>query len=792
MTTGILRRCRVLDLADEKGAYCSRLLAEMGADVIKVEPPGGDPARQKGPFLDQLPDTEESLYFQYVNAGKRGITLAMHREPDASMFRRLAAGADVIVESFEPGYLDRFDLGYKHLSALNPGLIVASITGFGLTGPYRLFVSSDIVASGMGGQMYITGREDTPPLSLCGDQSYYIASMFAAIGILQALRARRAGGKGQHIDISLQECVAATLDHVLPRYFSHGEVSRRQGSLHWSGGFCVFPCLDGYALLSLFMNWDTLVEWLDSEGMADDLLQRRWQDPEQRRRGTDHIIEVLERWSLSHQAAYLEEQGQLMGFPWARVAGVDDVAASPQLRSRGFFIRTRHPGTGRVYESPGVPARLSLTPFGLGRPAPRLGEHNAQVLGDAGSGETEDQMNNVPARMARTTAGPPLAGVRVLDFTRVLAGPYATRLMADFGAEVIKVQRPSGNEQDPLGGAYYGAWNRNKRSIALDMSRPEGLALARRLIGASDILVENFSPRVMANWGLDYPHVRELRPDIIMVSISAMGQTGPLRDFTGFAPTLHALSGMTHLTSFPGKPPLGPGYSYADHVAGLTAALATLAALEHRSLTGEGQFVDVSVLESMCALMGPALLDWTVNRHKTAPHGNGSPDAAPHGCYRCAGEDAWCVLAVETEEQWRSFAAALEHPEWVGDARFSSKASRLQNAAELDRLVEKWTSRLTPDRAMIELQKAGIPAGKVQDARQIAADPQLNARRFFTEPEPASSGLKCDGSPIRILGVPPPCRTAPAPGQDTDDVLTDILGLDKREVMLLKQEGVIS
>ena len=372
---GILSGERVLDLADDKGMLCSRLLADMGAEVIRVEKPEADSARS-------LPPWE-------TNLGKLSITLNIAAEPGQEIFKKLVKTADVVVESYPPGYLETLALGYSQLNQINPRLVITSITNFGQAGPYRDYKSCDMVTSALGGQMYVCGEPETPPLKPFGNQAYYSACLFAAIGILLALWNRHTTGRGQHIDISLQECVAATLDHVLVRYFYEGMVSRRQGSLHWNNAFRIFPCRDGYILLSLFQQWQTLVEWLDSEGMAEDLTDKKWLDRGEQLKQLNHIIEVLERWTKSHTVAELVEKGQLMRFPWAEVASIPELTDNPQLKERGFFVDIQHPQTGKKYKYPGAPCKLSRSPWQVGSHVAAVGEHNKEVYQVLGLSEDE-------------------------------------------------------------------------------------------------------------------------------------------------------------------------------------------------------------------------------------------------------------------------------------------------------------------------------------------------------------------------------------------------------------------
>jgi crotonobetainyl-CoA:carnitine CoA-transferase CaiB-like acyl-CoA transferase len=309
-----------------------------------------------------------------------------------------------------------------------------------------------------------------------------------------------------------------------------------------------------------------------------------------------------------------------------------------------------------------------------------------------------------------------LRGIRVLDFTWLLAGPYATRILADFGAEVIKIQSKkiaTGTESNVTG--YFNTWNRNKLSITVDMTHPESNELVLNLVKINDVVIENFSPRVMVNWGLSYETLKEIKPDIIMVSLSGMGHTGPWKDFVALGPTVQALSGLTYLTSYNQGPPVGMGYSYADPLAGLFAALATLVALEYRATTGSGQYVDILEYEAMCSLLGPAILDYSVNHNLHIPQGNASEymPASPHGCYQCIGDDRWCVITVRTDEEWLALCRAMGNPAWAKQKKLSSLQKRLKHKEELEEFLGQWTSIHTPEEIVSVLQEAEVPCGLV-------------------------------------------------------------------------------
>lgn len=379
---------KVLDLADEKASFCSKLLADMGAYVIKVEPPGGDSSRDIGPFFNDTPHPEKSLFFWYHNTNKRGITLNLEHKAGRDIFCKLLKNADIIVESFPPGYLRDLELEFESLCTINPRVILVSVTGYGQDGPRSNLTSCDLIASAMGGQMYVTGDPSTPPLKPFGEQSSYTASLYAVIGILLALRKRKRTGKGEHVDISLQEAVTSTLEHVMVRYFHDHMIPQRTGGLYWNHEFCIVPCKDGFMLVTLLQHWETLVEWMDSEGMADDLMDEKWKDQKYRLQHLDHIVEVVKRWTQIHTKEELFELGQVMGFPWAPVSLPSEVIESPQLKERGFFLPINHPELATVVYYPRLPYKCTPPMAMKRRRAPLIGEDNARVFqGELGLSE---------------------------------------------------------------------------------------------------------------------------------------------------------------------------------------------------------------------------------------------------------------------------------------------------------------------------------------------------------------------------------------------------------------------
>jgi len=357
----LLRNVRILDFTDAKGMLCGKLLADMGAEVIIIDKPGSSSPQS------------------YAAAGKRSITLDITKPAGQGLFKQLAAVSDILIESFSPGTLDKAGIGYQDCSKINPELIFCSITLFGQNGPYHNYQASELVAGSLGGSVYVNGDPDKEPLKLPGAQSYNTAGLYAANAVMLALWKRNNTGKGSFIDVSVQECTASTLDHILVRQKALEEKAVRRGGLYWNNAFQVFRCKDGYALLTLLQQWDTLVEWLDSEGMAADLKDDRWSNDEFRQKNIDHITAVIGEWTIKHSVDELVETGQLMRFPWARISSPADVLSDEQLTARGYFETVEGEAAGRKYIFPGAPVKMSGAVWTAKTEFAQPGEANEEI-----------------------------------------------------------------------------------------------------------------------------------------------------------------------------------------------------------------------------------------------------------------------------------------------------------------------------------------------------------------------------------------------------------------------------
>jgi crotonobetainyl-CoA:carnitine CoA-transferase CaiB-like acyl-CoA transferase len=788
VATRALSGLRVLDYTGRMGGYCGLLLANLGAEVILIEPPGGDPMRVEGPFKNSRPDPEQSLSFASLHTNKRGLVLKLEEEGDRRILRNLVREADVLVEDKPSGYLDRQGLGYPSLQSVNPTLVLTSISGFGESGPYRDFKTPNIVAFAMGGLMNLCGHPGRAPLVGPCDVAYHLGSVHAAFGTLVALYNRRVTGRGEHVEVSLQEVLAADpFLRIITRYSATGEIPARTGHSQSTTVAETYQCRDGYA--RIFVNqpdhWRRFVEWL---GRPPELLDPKLENVQNRFPLRELVDRLVEARTLNYEVKNFFEEFQSLRLAAAPINPPSAFLADEQTQHRNYLATVNHPRLG-LHIFPGDPYRFSESPWCIERGAPLLGEHQQQI--GLALAQPSAWLNE--CRSVNTAPAPGnnlFEGVRVISFPTGVVGPALGALLAEHGAEVISIEASRVARSPQRGQKFQIASdlesNRGRRRIVIDMKHPEGVALAKRLIAKSDVVVENFSARVMASWGLDYARVKELRTDIIMASLQAFGQTGPRRDFVSFGPILMSYSGMAYLWRDPEieRPGAGCQTAFPDYVAPSYGALAILAALHYRQRTGKGQYIDISQAETAASMIGPAMLEYLVNGREPQPQGNFSATAAPHGCYRCKGDDRWCVIAIETQEEWIRFCEIAGHREWLSDHRFAEPAARVSYRDELDYWIGKWTARYTPHQLMLMLQRQGIAAGVVQTAEDLYRDPHLRERGFAREVfHPQIGWVTRAGPSVRLAGQTfAPRSFTHVAGEDNETVLSEILGMSSEEI----------
>jgi benzylsuccinate CoA-transferase BbsE subunit len=378
--SGALAGLRILDLSNYRGQLCARLLADMGADVIKVEPPGGDEARRIGPFADDHAHSDRSLFFWFYNLNKRSVTIDLTQRRGIELLIQLARGTDVVIETFAPGAMLAMGLGWDALHAANPALVLLSIAPFGQTGPYRDFDADDTVLAAMGGMLYVNGWPGRAPVRPWGLQAYHSSAYYAAIATMCALFARDRDGAGQWIDLSMQEATAAAVEHVAGSYFGEGRIEPRRGTLHWSRYFRVGKCRDGYIMHCTLGDWTSLIQWVAADGRAQDLTGPEWEDVQYRATHAEHLFDVLDEWVADYARDELLERAQTLRLPYATVRNPEALLDDEQLSARGYFVEVEHPELGRTFRYPGAPYVFNGSPWRVRRRPPLVGEHTSEIL----------------------------------------------------------------------------------------------------------------------------------------------------------------------------------------------------------------------------------------------------------------------------------------------------------------------------------------------------------------------------------------------------------------------------
>jgi crotonobetainyl-CoA:carnitine CoA-transferase CaiB-like acyl-CoA transferase len=795
--SGALSGLRILDLTSRRGGYCGMLLANLGAEVVFIEPPAGDPTRREAPFKSDAAQPDGSLSFAAYHTNKKGIVVDLETAYGKTTFRALVANADVLIEDRPPGYLDRIGISYQAVQAINPSLVITSITGFGLTGPYRDFKAPNLVAFAMGGLMNLCGHPARAPLMGPCDVAYHLGSVHAAFGTLVALYNRRGTGRGDHVEVSLQDVlVADPFLRIITRYSVTGEIPERTGHSQSTTVAETYKCKDGYA--RIFCNqpdhWKRLVEWL---GNPPELMDPKFENVQNRYPLRPVLDRIIEARTLTADTKTFFEEFQSHRLAASPINSPSAFLEDPQTKHRRYVVEIDDPSLGR-HRFPGDPYKFSESPWRIERGAPLLGEHQRAVANElAKASPWLEALRGISERAGHSL---PFAGIRVLSFPTGIVGPALGSLLAEHGAQVISVEAGR-TVRSPQRGQRFQITSdleshRNKRRIAINMKHPEGLGLAKRLIALSDVVAENFSARVMASWRLDYPRMREVREDIIMASLQAFGQTGPRRDFVSFGPILMAFSGMTYLWRDPEveRPGAACQTAFPDYVAPSYGALAILAALHYRARTGKGQYIDISQAETAASMLGSAYLEWLINGREPEPQGNFSSWAAPHGCYRCKGDDRWCVISVETQEEWLRFCDVVGHSEWTTDPRFADLSARVSHKSELDALIESWTGRRTPHQVMLILQRDGIAAGVVQTAEDLYRDPHLRERGFARDVYYNQVGwVTRVGPSVRLAEGDATSRNefAHTAGEDNEAVFGELLGMSMKTIAELKEREVL-
>ncbi len=821
---GALDGLRVLELGELVSApYATKLLADLGAEVIKVEPPSGERARHRGPYRpDQADDLDASGLYLALNTNKQSIVIEPTGDPQP--LSTLAADADLVVTNLSPDLQASFGFDADRLRHARPELTVCTITPFGLTGPRAGWVGEELTVTNAGGWAYqspgASEEIDQPPLKVFGHQADFHAGTAAAMVSITAWQRAQRSGQGDHIDLSSVAHIAGMIETALIAASYQAENSSRLGA-RLLNPWKIFDCrpkADGDEPEQLFLvtieqdQWERLVEVM---GRPDWVETGLFDTVEDRLANDDLLNHFIGEWTATQDRDELWHRCQQARVCTAPVLDMGDLGAQGHLADRNFLVDVEHPRAGTVRH---------LGPCFLDDGGLRVPLRAAPLLDPAAKPRFTARSTPATASAANHPDRRPLDGVRVIDLSWVWAGPYATFHLAALGAEVIKIEsakrpglgrrlplHPDGVEPTLNTCCYFNQWDQAKLSCQLDLSSPGGVDIVRQLVAESDVVVENFATGVMDKLGLGYQQLSAINPGLIMASISGYGSAGPLRHYMGYGPTTGPLSGLSSLTGYRHGPAREMGISVGDPAAGITAALAVVAALAGRRQTDRGCYLDVALWEATASFAVEGWMTKALVGHQLPRAGNRDPLMAPHNCYRCEPEPGdgeldpdpgrWLSIACADDRAWQALAAEIDrdrpdHSEGplVADTRFATGARRKANEDALDQLVAAWTAERNRWELAERLQAAGVAAHPSMSPLDLLDDAHLEARGFFARLDHPEVGVRTHtGLPWRSATdhdqVP---DRAPLLGEHTAEVLGSVLGLTAAEITDLEARGVIA
>jgi crotonobetainyl-CoA:carnitine CoA-transferase CaiB-like acyl-CoA transferase len=788
-----LDHLRVVELGDISAAYATRQLADLGADVIKVEPPGGDPNRWLPPFAGNIEHPERSLTFIHANTNKRSIMLDLERESDREILAKLLASAHLLVEATPLGYLEKFNFDDQRFKNEFSHLVVISLTPFGRTGPYRHYKGSDAIANATGGFLFGQGDNTKGQCTAPSHLAYQMIGSMAAMLGLAGIRHARLTGAGQRIDISLQEALTFANSSSIARYSRENRLERRPGAKSYGGaGTNIYRCKDGrYVHFTTNMPhmWREFAQnWMTDKSLAGP----EWENPRYRDEHSGEVANAFAKFIAQFDANDFANEAQSRHLAAAQLNTVGQFVDCEQNHVRGWLQEIEHPVIGK-YKAPGFSMRLSLTPMQIRRPAPLLDQHHKEILAELERMPSRSRLKQVAEAAVRQ---PMLAGLRMADLTQQYAGPLGTALLAYYGLQVVKIETGTIASKEREA-AVHACMNRAKLGCTLNLRNAEGIELFKQLVAKSDVVVDNFSSGVLERLGFSYDVLQEINPGIVQVVMPGWGLTGPLKSWVAWGWQLLAYTGIMRLWGYPDSPmETRCKIAWPDRVGSVTMALGVLAALEYQARTGKGQFIEAGMLEAQGAMLGPAILDYTVNGNEWDAMGYreilGEP-YAPYGCYPSRGDDNWIIIACASDGEWQSLVKLIGKSSWAAEPMFATKNGRKEHRDELDRKLSEWTHKYTAKQVFRLLQEAGVSAGIPSSGEDLFHDIHLRARGHIVETEGQPWGkITHHGLPgIPSLSAASAARPAPWIGAHNDQVFGEILGLSKEKIEELQRAEAI-
>ena len=792
-SSGFLGGVKILDISEGIAApFCTKLLSDLGAEVVKIEKPTiGDRSRALGPFPDGEEHLEKSPFFFFLNTGKKSIEIDIDSSEGRDYLAGLVQEFDVIVSSDTSESLEDRGLSFEQFHAWNKRTILTTVSGFGSFGPYSQYRSSHIVSCAVGGWAESCGVPDREPLQAGGNVTETLTGAYAAVATLIAIYGRNKHGSGEHVDVSAQEATLAGAQLPTLFYEYRNLVLGRYSSVgSGAGGAFMLPTREGYIGLNALTAAQRvlLCQFLGRQDIADDPNWDgvAWMNPDDR---IEQLREIYREALEDRSAEELFHEAAAWRVPFGLVPSLTDLPKLTPHVERDFYSEVTHPVAGKV-SVPGVPFKSTVSDFTIERP-PLLGEHTEQILENVDLIETDE---NAPDPISITNELA-LSGLKVLDLSMFFAGPVCAQILADAGADVVKVEsvqridgwRGSGTAaglvtEGPIApwesSPYFNWVNRSKRDITLNLTDPRGADIIKQMVKDADVLIENYTPRVMNNFGLSYEVLRELNPNLIMISLSGFGADNSWKDYVAFGMSTEQLSGVSHLTGYPDDEPLFTGMTGGDLYSGVMGAWALLSALYHRTRTGEGQHIDFSQIEACNLYLGDMMTASSMSEYDPGRLGNDRHGVRLQGIFPCL-DDRWIAITCENDQELDVLM----------------RAAHIEGLAPhgIEEAIKEWTKSQSHIALMEELQSLGISAGAVLNGPELLEDRQLQARdSFMLQNRPGLGTKHYPGQPYRfLLSKEGPNIRAPLLGEHTREVLQERLDLSQSEIDALTDEDVI-
>jgi crotonobetainyl-CoA:carnitine CoA-transferase CaiB-like acyl-CoA transferase len=801
----LLAGIRVIDMAEQSLETAARLLGDLGADVIRVEPPYGAASRQRPPF-----ERDTSIYFATRNANKRGVTLDMGSVTDREKLWQLLASADIWIETTEPGTLEHYGLDPDAVLRQLPHLVILSGTDFGQTGPYRNYVGSDPVLLALGTQLSRSGKPRREPLIPPGGMSYEVAAVQAAWATALAYYQRMITGIGDWIDFSVFESAIRLID---PPYGTIGTAisatqstddafarlaDRASRTRPATNPYPIVRCADGYVRTAVLTTrqWHAMRAWL---GEPEQFQDKKYDTRAGRVDIEPELYLLYEELARTTSMVELTQEGQTRGIPIAPVMTTSEVLNAEHFEARGAFVLAEI-APGMYARVPSGSVEVDGDRLGFRHRAPTVGEHNDEILEESGEIQGEQRAG---IQFSTLTPRLPLEGIRICDLGAVLFGAEVSRNLADMGAEVIKVEtsafpdvtRQSAGDSHSVS-RNFAIGNRNKKCIGLNLRTREGVEILKRLVADSDVFLSNFKPGTLERLGLSFQELAAVNPRLIWMSATGVGHTGPWGNWLGYGPLGRCVSGLTNLWRYPEDPAsfCDAVSFYPDHYAARVACLAVTSALIRRARNGQGAEIRISQAETIINMLAEEFVKDDLRPGSSQPPGNTSETNAPWNVYQCAGDDEWCVITVRDDDDWSRLVAAMGAPSWAEDSRFATAASRIAEHKELDAHISAWTGVRTPSEVMQTLQSARVAAGKMVRQFELQNDEHLQARQFLASlVQPGlPHELPVERRPFHSRHIPaPPLRPAAKFGEHTREICKDVLNMSDEEIEDLIEAGVL-